>query len=220
VTTSHELLAGVRLGDVLAPKHRSNASRASFNRPGFRRVRWRCLPLPRVWAARRPRERCRPSEERRRATRVARWRRTHSDPSAKVQMATAPAVLQPAASAIPRAPPDKEMLESVSVEALPKAPPPEAAPVATAPPAPMTRKNLAASDPAPGTPARAPAAPVATRPVEAVQADMVKDGRWVSSAAPVASVAPSAASARPADPCDPPFYFDDRGNRLFKKQCL
>jgi hypothetical protein len=38
--------------------------------------------------------------------------------------------------------------------------------------------------------------------------------------APVRSAPPPVASHAPATECDPPFYFDDTGIRVFKKECV
>ena len=102
---------------------------------------------------------------------------------------------QPAVDPVERY--DARPPEAVPIETLPPAPPTWSAEVA-APPAPAaSKKNLPVGSPA----VVAPIAPA------------------ISARSPLATSAPPQSTPAAAN-CDPLYYFDAKGNRLFKKECL
>jgi eukaryotic-like serine/threonine-protein kinase len=107
-----------------------------------------------------------------------------------------PMVSKPLPSVEPPKPDDTAAVNEVRVDALPAAPKPSAAAAAPSPPAEaMTRRRQPPSTPA------ASATPGPKPPVAV--------------ALPVAPVSPASAIH-----CDPPYFFDAKGNRVFKPECL
>ncbi len=93
------------------------------------------------------------------------------------------------------------------------APPPQAVPIETLPPAPPTWSAEVAAPPRP--------APSKTNPPAGGRAVVVPPPPATASrAAPTAPAPAKSTPSPPAAKCDPPYYFDTRGNRLFKKECL
>ncbi|MGD0678917.1 MAG: protein kinase [Polyangiaceae bacterium] len=115
-----------------------------------------------------------------------------------------PAVLEPVASVGPPRPPDTPTVNEVSGPAPSIAARPSASAVATPPTEAMTRKRALPSTPATSA---APGFKNAATSATAARASGV----------PPPTVALPAASAMK---CDPPYFFDAKGNRVFKAECL
>jgi serine/threonine-protein kinase len=130
---------------------------------------------------------------------VARQRKAEheeSTPAAAVweKPAAAPPAVLPAATLEPATPPPRESTPAEHSERA-EASAPAAAKVAAQPPAPSV-----------ATAAKPPHAPGLVSPAGAAS-----NGGASAHSAPAGSA---------AGRCDPPYYFDDHGNRLFKKDCL
>ncbi|MGA3124509.1 MAG: protein kinase [Polyangiaceae bacterium] len=91
--------------------------------------------------------------------------------------------------------------------------PPQAVPIETLPPAPPTWSAEVAAPQGP--------APSKTNPPVGGRAVVVPITPAIPSRATPATPAPAKSTpSPPAAKCDPPYYFDTKGNRLFKKECL
>ena len=93
------------------------------------------------------------------------------------------------------------------------------------PPQPLPVEPPKAADPKPAEPpvaATPTQAPAAVLPAATVAAKKPAGGPAPAIAAAPASPAPAAAAkpAATAAKCDPPYYFDAKGNRLYKPECL
>ena len=96
-------------------------------------------------------------------------------------------------------------------------PAPAPIPVETAPPSPVETPSLASPAPSASGAASAPA-PIPTVPLTALPTVARPTG-----APPPRAVQPRATAtgtARPAADCNPPFYFNAKGDRIFKQECL